>query len=500
MASNELQEQLQRGINAARSGNRSLGRRLLLQVTQEDPNNEQAWLWLASCVTTLRERRYCLERVLEINPDNEIAQRAMQQLDQPDAEEAPRRPSPTPRPAQQTTVTRRRRFNPATLIISGLLGLVLVGAGMLLLLSNEEPTVVTPLPTASPTADAVALLSTEETFTPTITSTFGPTNTPILVFNATSLAPTLPPTFTPTPETPTPTLEPTATPYPLGEMDAFAVSQRLGETESNLYAYNGDGTGENLVSNGVREVVYSPDGERVALIADVNGQPELFVAPVNQVDQAQRLTQFNTAIVASPSWSPDGQEIIFVSDNDGSEDLWLIPPAEPERLRNLTNSPDIIERDPAWVPRTDVRQVIFASDFGLFGETELFQMEIPRQGTEAQYSQLTDTTGASFDPTFSPDGRQIAFLSTRRGEADVFIASPDGSGAFLLTFDDGDAEDRNPSFTPDGQFIVFSSNRIDDRFQSFVVSPNGRVLTRITNNDRQDIQFVYRPIPGLISQ
>jgi len=64
---------LQSGINSLRAGNKSEARRLLLQAVRENPADEQAWLWLSGAVETARERLYCLERVLAINPNNEAA-------------------------------------------------------------------------------------------------------------------------------------------------------------------------------------------------------------------------------------------------------------------------------------------------------------------------------------------------------------------------------------------------------------------------------------------
>lgn len=78
MSSRELEEKLKSGITAARSGNRSTARRLLEEVIAQDPNNELAWIWMASVVESTSERRICLERVLEINPRNARAREALQ--------------------------------------------------------------------------------------------------------------------------------------------------------------------------------------------------------------------------------------------------------------------------------------------------------------------------------------------------------------------------------------------------------------------------------------
>ena len=65
---------LQDGIKAAQAGNRSEARLHLLKVTELDPRNENAWLWLASISEYPEELLVFLKNVLDINPDNERAQ------------------------------------------------------------------------------------------------------------------------------------------------------------------------------------------------------------------------------------------------------------------------------------------------------------------------------------------------------------------------------------------------------------------------------------------
>jgi twitching motility two-component system response regulator PilG len=68
---------LKEGIAAARAGNKTLTRRLLTGVTDLEPGNEIAWLWLAGVAESPRTAVQCLERVLEINPANERARAAL---------------------------------------------------------------------------------------------------------------------------------------------------------------------------------------------------------------------------------------------------------------------------------------------------------------------------------------------------------------------------------------------------------------------------------------
>src|SRR5215475_12638091 len=104
MATDDINSLLNAGIQAARAGNKAQARKYLEQVLEKEDNNEAAWMWLASVVDTPRERRICLENVLEINPNNVRAREALAALGPARtaaAEPAPRtapQAGPTPQP------------------------------------------------------------------------------------------------------------------------------------------------------------------------------------------------------------------------------------------------------------------------------------------------------------------------------------------------------------------------------------------------------------------
>lgn len=68
---------LQQAIAAIKAGNKKQGRALLADILQADYDNEAAWLWLSSVVETDAEKRRCLKRVLDINPDNAHARKGL---------------------------------------------------------------------------------------------------------------------------------------------------------------------------------------------------------------------------------------------------------------------------------------------------------------------------------------------------------------------------------------------------------------------------------------
>jgi tetratricopeptide (TPR) repeat protein len=76
-------EQLyQRGVAAARGGQKAMAEKLLRQAVKLNPQHEQAWLWLSGVLQQPEDVAFCLKAVLGINPDNERAQRGLALLEQ----------------------------------------------------------------------------------------------------------------------------------------------------------------------------------------------------------------------------------------------------------------------------------------------------------------------------------------------------------------------------------------------------------------------------------
>lgn len=81
MTQGEARELRLKGITAAKAGQKEQARQFLQQSIRLDPTSEPAWLWLASVARDPRERVFCLRKILEINPNNEQALKALQTVD-----------------------------------------------------------------------------------------------------------------------------------------------------------------------------------------------------------------------------------------------------------------------------------------------------------------------------------------------------------------------------------------------------------------------------------
>lgn len=73
----DVTDTLKRAIAAAKAGRKAEARRLLEMVLDADERNERAWLWLSDVVESDEERIVCLENVLTINPENEMARKGL---------------------------------------------------------------------------------------------------------------------------------------------------------------------------------------------------------------------------------------------------------------------------------------------------------------------------------------------------------------------------------------------------------------------------------------
>lgn len=76
----EAQALYQRGVAAARAGQKRVAAVLLTRSLQLDPRCEMAWLWLSGVIENPRQQAFCLDAVLKLNPANQHAQRGLRLL------------------------------------------------------------------------------------------------------------------------------------------------------------------------------------------------------------------------------------------------------------------------------------------------------------------------------------------------------------------------------------------------------------------------------------
>ncbi|HEX9024508.1 MAG TPA: Tol-Pal system beta propeller repeat protein TolB [Geobacteraceae bacterium] len=177
---------------------------------------------------------------------------------------------------------------------------------------------------------------------------------------------------------------------------------------------------------------WSPDGARIALAMSVHGNAQIYVIDKNGRLLA-RLTH-DGAIDISPSWSPDGSHIAFVSDREGGPQIFIMD-ADGKNAHRLTFSGNY-NVSPSWSPRGD--RILYCRR-----EKGSFQIYSINPGGSDD-TQLT-SEGRNEHPRWSPDGRYVAFNSTRGGVEAIYVMRADGSGQVRVSRSNG--VDSQPSWS-----------------------------------------------------
>ncbi len=176
---------------------------------------------------------------------------------------------------------------------------------------------------------------------------------------------------------------------------------------------------------------FSPDGMTMVMTLSKGEDPSIY--SLNLVSKQLKKLLKGFGVSSSPTWSPDGTQVAFVSDRSGNPQIYVLEMAT-GKTRRLTrlNWCD----SPSWSPAGD--WIVFAGRETSKEKLNIFVTDL----TGSQVRRLTNKAGDNEDPSWSPDGRFVAFTSTRRGRRELFIMDSDGSAPHPLT------ELKGHSFTP----------------------------------------------------
>ncbi|HVL58710.1 MAG TPA: Tol-Pal system beta propeller repeat protein TolB, partial [Burkholderiaceae bacterium] len=147
---------------------------------------------------------------------------------------------------------------------------------------------------------------------------------------------------------------------------------------------------------------WSPDGTRIAFTSNRDGNPELYVMNRDGAN-VRRLTN-HPAIDTTPTWSPSGTQIAFTSDRSGTPQIYIVS-AEGGTPRRLTTAESYADR-PTWSP-APFNEIAFTARTGPGFDIKVYDF------ASGQTRQITMGEGSNESPAFSPNGRHIAFMSTR---------------------------------------------------------------------------------------
>lgn len=203
-----------------------------------------------------------------------------------------------------------------------------------------------------------------------------------------------------------------AKPDATGKLDLLAIDPRSPR----------DVIGSLEVEGAQGSVAVSPDGDRFAFSQIVNSNLDIYVWTLSTGD-TKRLTT-NKGEDDSPEWSPDGRRIVFER-GDATHDIYIMD-ADGTNQKPVTDTPNLNEKLPEFNPVDDTLIVYHHQE--IEGDFGIFVHKIGEDMNDAGVK-IIDTPRFEMRPTWSPDGKFIAFDSEdANGNIDIFIIPFEGVG------------------------------------------------------------------------
>ena len=197
------------------------------------------------------------------------------------------------------------------------------------------------------------------------------------------------------------------------------------------------------------------------------------------------LAQLNNTTIAFAST----RDWDWPAEEDWNSEIYLMDP-NGKQIRRLTEQPKS-DFEPTWSP--DGKQITFVSfrDLEQLPKGEIHRGEIyvmnPDGTNPINLTQAPERAdGVS---SWSPDGKQIAFTSAELFNADllansnIFVMDADGANPRNLT--NHEALDETPDWSPDGNRIAFTSDR-DGNWEIYVMNADGTNPINLTNHPAKD--------------
>lgn len=208
------------------------------------------------------------------------------------------------------------------------------------------------------------------------------------------------------------------------------------------------------------------------------GRKRLWVVDSDGVGN-RSLTGADEAVL-SPAWSPDGRRIVYTRFDEGMGTLQLLFLASGSTV-TVPSTRSGLNYASAFSPDGRILAYTRSGE----GGTDVFRVDV---GDMCCLQRLTVGRYAdNLSPTYSPDGRRIAFVSTRAGPPQIYVMSADGTDQELLASFDFGATGSSfaPEWSPDGAQVAFH-RAIEGRFQVFVLDLASRRVRQLTSAGRNE--------------
>jgi TolB protein len=241
---------------------------------------------------------------------------------------------------------------------------------------------------------------------------------------------------------------------------------------SNIYISDYDGANQRRVTVTKSLDItpaWAPDGRSLAYTSYRRGFADIFVSYLYEGRLETPARGSETINNYLPAWSPDGTKLAFMSSRDGNPEIYVMN-RDGSGLRRLTHHQNA-DVTPTWSPSGN--QLAFTSDRS--GQPQIYIINVDGTGMQ----RISDVSYAD-RPTWSPPPfNEIAY--TGRSSAagyDIFVY--DFARGTSVRITDGMGSNESPAFSPNGRHIAFASSRGSGKYQIYTIARDGQNLRQVT--------------------
>jgi hypothetical protein len=261
------------------------------------------------------------------------------------------------------------------------------------------------------------------------------------------------------------------------------------------YLTAADGSAEQAYGYYMYQARWSPDGEHIAYPRGTVAGNSADIHVRNRDGSGEHPLVSAPGDETFPQWSPDGRQLLFTRTEIPPGPLWVMA-SDGSAWRKISLSHTYVgARGAVWSP--DGKRIAYDDGARVYISNADGSQPRAILGTCLGFPYSCDGQATFVSPSWSPDGRWIAFYATVNGFQRVGVAAPDGSGLRYVSPDaccalSLDMPSQAPAWSPDGQLIAYEARTAGRWLAIAVVQPDGSNLRAVTGAENAD-RPAWRP-------
>ncbi len=227
----------------------------------------------------------------------------------------------------------------------------------------------------------------------------------------------------------------------------------------------------------------SPDGSRIAFARGINGATsDIHLVPIGG-GTPTRITWDNQDLVGI-DWTADGKSLVYATDRAGGYTIW--------RVAVDGGDPQLVVGGAAKLKHPSVARssgrITYESwsyEINLWEAPIVDRLDLESDLTPTLRPTVQTSDQWNHSPDLSPDGKQLAFVSTRSGAAEVWLSDRDGANPRRLSRFDRAAM-RVPRWSPDGKTILISA-AVNGQPDLYAIETVSGAMTQLTDDADDEV-------------